>query len=377
MKATQDGNADCVRELLCAGVDPKAKDKFGNNPLLEASQRGNADVMKVLLAHRADVDVVMNNGNTPLHRAVVAGQIDVVNAGNTPLHEAVFYAMDDILQVLVARGADVNAAYQAGWTPMYMASKSGNVGIVKLLLDAGASMHSTTKDGITSQRNDTAEAGDEAALGLDDSAVYSRLDECHNHGSTRVYLIKEAIERIQDACKDSAEMASNIISTAREIFATSLMVSIQRESVLATTLMVERVLYKILKEIHNYWEFTLLKSQPLKVQLDNSQQLAAIKAIRSDIICFQHRLRQATEEMNICLDIQVVGTFEDVHHDIGKMVENMHRLDEQVQSIMQIVNDESKIARMRDSTVQIQRGFEHYEHQVALGNIQRAGNFEN
>lgn len=58
--------------------------------------------------------------------------------GDTPLHGALRNGFEDMIAEMVKRGAPVNAQNKMGQTPLDMAAKKSKIGIVHLLLDAGA-----------------------------------------------------------------------------------------------------------------------------------------------------------------------------------------------------------------------------------------------
>jgi len=51
----------------------------------------------------------------------------------TGLHLAAYFGVKAIVQLLLEKGADVNAAHGDGWTPLYEASQNGHIEIFKLL----------------------------------------------------------------------------------------------------------------------------------------------------------------------------------------------------------------------------------------------------
>lgn len=160
--AAGNGHTEIVKLLLAAGasVNPRAagKPKPGNapsprfdsppfiphvpepyrdttvhraerDPLWMASSHGHSDIVKLLLEAGADVNVTNRNRMTALYMAVLGNHADVV-------------------EVLAAHQADVNMADRAvGYTPLYLASKRGQVEIAKLLLQAGADVNAVAKDG--------------------------------------------------------------------------------------------------------------------------------------------------------------------------------------------------------------------------------------
>ena len=76
----------------------------------------------------------------PLIFAVMTCLPSVATAGGTPLtllQEASFYGNVDLVEELLARGADVNETHY-GWTPLHLARQNDHTGVVWLLLAAGA-----------------------------------------------------------------------------------------------------------------------------------------------------------------------------------------------------------------------------------------------
>lgn len=96
----------------------------GYTPLGLASFFGHMDVVNVLLPYHADPNIASNNAMhvAPLHSAV---------AGN-------FY---EIVAKLIEVGADVNMIQADGFTPLMGAAQNGNLQIVQLLLAHGADIN--------------------------------------------------------------------------------------------------------------------------------------------------------------------------------------------------------------------------------------------
>jgi uncharacterized protein len=69
--------------------------------------------------------------------------------GTTALHWAVYNDDADLVDRLVAAGADVNARNDYGATPLSQAAVVGNVRVIKRLLSAGADVESANADGQT------------------------------------------------------------------------------------------------------------------------------------------------------------------------------------------------------------------------------------
>jgi len=107
-----------------------SKDNKGMSPLHWAAQAGHKDVAELLLAKGADVNAMDNEGRMPLHLAGRQGRRDVT-------------------ELLLANGADVNAKNNDGRTPLHLAASMGRQDIVILLLANKADVNAKTTDGQT------------------------------------------------------------------------------------------------------------------------------------------------------------------------------------------------------------------------------------
>jgi ankyrin repeat protein len=76
------GQAETVECLLEAGADPsaRARNEHGSTPLQEAASTGQLNIVLLLLAHGAEPDAADNQGWTALHLAASKGHQNVVEA---------------------------------------------------------------------------------------------------------------------------------------------------------------------------------------------------------------------------------------------------------------------------------------------------------
>jgi uncharacterized protein len=100
---------------------------------------------KVFSSPADDILKAAQAGNTARVKALLAKDPKLVNAanpkGSTPLHFASKGGYTDIVNVLIAAGANVNARNKGALTPLHVAAMVGNLKIVEVLLSKGAEMN--------------------------------------------------------------------------------------------------------------------------------------------------------------------------------------------------------------------------------------------
>ncbi|CAJ1077854.1 ankyrin repeat and SOCS box protein 2-like [Xyrichtys novacula] len=158
--AAQHGHVDTLRLLAKKGADINKQALDGASPLFEACKNGHIAAVELLLALKADANRSLMSGLLPLHVAVQNNHIRVVtmlipvtsrvrirNCGISPLHIAADKNRDDIMELLIESGFDVNAQLSEGNSKMYEDRRStalyfsvynGNFEATEMLLEAGA-----------------------------------------------------------------------------------------------------------------------------------------------------------------------------------------------------------------------------------------------
>jgi ankyrin repeat protein len=77
-QAAADGKINAVKYHLAAGVDVNAKlDPLGTTPLHHAAGWGHKDIVELLIAEGADVNAKDDDGGTPLHEAAGGGYKEI------------------------------------------------------------------------------------------------------------------------------------------------------------------------------------------------------------------------------------------------------------------------------------------------------------
>lgn len=136
------GSAGVVKELIAAKADLRARGRDMGTPLMEAALFAHPDVVELLLAAGADPNQADKYGDTALMK---------VCTPPTPPKRALG-KMTRIGKALLAAGADPSFKNEAGMDALMMASAACNEGLVKALLKAKADPSSKSPNGKTPLR---------------------------------------------------------------------------------------------------------------------------------------------------------------------------------------------------------------------------------
>jgi ankyrin repeat protein len=163
---------ECVKILVEAGADVNQRTNYGWTPLLTATQNRHYKIGEYLLNHGGNPNIANNGGWTPLYLATDNRNIE---SGDYPVRTP---DMDhlEFIQLLLGHGANVNARicgvkstpaecqgdttetrtnftmqwlFEDGATPFLRAAQSGDLKLMKLLLDKGADPKIFTAHNVT------------------------------------------------------------------------------------------------------------------------------------------------------------------------------------------------------------------------------------
>lgn len=157
MAATHANQVQTVEALLKADADVNIRDNLLDNPFLYAGAEGLLEILKLAIAAGADTTITNRYGGTALIPACERGHVAVVqellthsevninhinNLGWTGLLEAIILSNGDavhqqVVQLLIDHGADVNIADKNGVSPSQHARAKGFREIVEMLDKAG------------------------------------------------------------------------------------------------------------------------------------------------------------------------------------------------------------------------------------------------
>lgn len=143
-------DAGAIRTLLDKGFDANSLDDKGQPAANLAIQRDSGRALEALVAAPGlDVNLLNPAGESALMLAAIKGQIEwcerllqrgakVNQPGWTPLHYAASGPNPRVIELLLGRGALLDARSPNGSTPLMMAARYGSEESVRLLLERGA-----------------------------------------------------------------------------------------------------------------------------------------------------------------------------------------------------------------------------------------------
>ena len=153
MKAAYQNNLEVVECLLRKGADPLLKDNLGRNVLLIASQYGSIAVIEQLLSV-VDINSRDDEGNTPLMVAAACANVQAVNyllekdadllltgkSGWSLLHFASQGGNVAIIETILSKGLDIDIKDDCGTglTPLAVSILFKNLEALNYLLNKGA-----------------------------------------------------------------------------------------------------------------------------------------------------------------------------------------------------------------------------------------------
>ena len=159
--AARQGDLESARLLLDAGADVNRTTEYGWTPLLTAVHNRYYRLAAFLLGRGADPDIANNGGWSPLYIATDNRNIE---SGDYPTRRPDLDHLE-LIGLLLAGGADPNARmasstetrtifthqwlYEPGATPFLRAAQSGDLTLLRLLLEHGADPALATTNGTT------------------------------------------------------------------------------------------------------------------------------------------------------------------------------------------------------------------------------------
>ena len=123
------GQLETTNALLENGGDIDAKDQAGNTPLVYAMYKKHSTVVDLLLAKGPDVETLGKNGLNTMHLAANMGRAGYLD------------------KILAIGELDPDILTESGYSAMHLAVLAGQIESVKVLIDRGAKVNLRTKTG--------------------------------------------------------------------------------------------------------------------------------------------------------------------------------------------------------------------------------------
>lgn len=165
MVAAQKGCTDVMEILLEFNADPEYPNTSGKTCLMIACYAGQEEAARLLRQHGALWETRDKNGLTAVHWAADGGHDDLllwlvrdggpvdiqdnVNGWTPLMRVACLTGNDEVAEVLIAKGADINKIDKSGKTVLMAASMNGHFNLVRLLVDKGADVFEKNREGKT------------------------------------------------------------------------------------------------------------------------------------------------------------------------------------------------------------------------------------
>jgi len=164
MFAAREGDLESARSMLDAGVDINFGDVDNVTPLVAAIMNKQYTLAKFLIDRGADVNVVDAGGRTALYAAIDIRNEDWTAMPNRTTDDPL--PAFDVVKGLVDHGAKLDVPLTrpltvrsgmdfgdttlgAGATPLMRAARAGDHAVIRLLLEKGANVTATTRQGTT------------------------------------------------------------------------------------------------------------------------------------------------------------------------------------------------------------------------------------
>ena len=145
--ATSTGNIEAVKQHLAAGTDVNEEVLGEVVPLHTAARYGHKEIAELLIAKGAEVNAKDDEGETPLDLAWLTRQTETADLLRKhggkygTIYTAVGGGDIEAVKEFLAAGVDVNAKDEVGWTPLHIAAIRGNKEIAELLIAEGADVN--------------------------------------------------------------------------------------------------------------------------------------------------------------------------------------------------------------------------------------------
>ncbi|MBI3934719.1 MAG: ankyrin repeat domain-containing protein [Acidobacteria bacterium] len=198
-------NPVMVETLLKAGANPKTAQWTGETPLMTATRLGTVEVVNLLLAHGADVNAKESRrGQTALMWAIAQGYPQIarilIEQGADVRARSHQLAADGFKpKVTTTWEGDLQVSSKGGFTPLLFAAQQGDLETARLLLAAGADVDESTEEDGTALLLASANGYEQLALFLLEMGADPNATPGDGSGITALhYAMRDGMKSLLD-----------------------------------------------------------------------------------------------------------------------------------------------------------------------------------
>lgn len=160
LEAVKADDGPTVAQLLRRGVSPNTREReYGSAPVMAATLHAWSALRALAISPRVDLNVTNKRNETPLMLAAISGELEIVRllvehgaevnrSGWSALHYAATGGHVPVLRYLIEQNAYIDAESPNKTTPLMMAARHQHIPAVHLLVDLGADPSAVNEAGV-------------------------------------------------------------------------------------------------------------------------------------------------------------------------------------------------------------------------------------
>ncbi|KAG9400123.1 hypothetical protein AC1031_011033 [Aphanomyces cochlioides] len=110
--------------------------------------------------------------------------------------------------------------------------------------------------------------------------------------------------------------------------------------------------------------------------MDETQHESMAKAVATQITRYQDDIRRTASFLDVDLNIQIVGSVDDLMQDMQAMMDKLGKMDHYISLARSNGTLNRQVDNLLEMAIQLQRGLDHYHKNVNLRNVKTSPNFE-
>ncbi|CAK4783919.1 unnamed protein product [Aphanomyces euteiches] len=131
-----------------------------------------------------------------------------------------------------------------------------------------------------------------------------------------------------------------------------------------------------LANTHAYLDETLEATKGWNLLIDKTAREKMAKSITTHIAQYQEDIRRAASFLLVDFNIEIVGSVDDLMQDMQAMMDKLGKMDYYISLAQSNVTPNRQVDNLLEMAIQLQRGLDHYYHNINLRNVQANHTFE-